>query len=101
MRNLAGQEPRGAGPGAVAIRRAARADAGALAPLLGALGHPVEPAAVAARLDALLGSARDAVLVAEEEEGGAVLGVLALDRGVLLHLPAPVARIGTLVVAEG
>ena len=81
------------------VRRATRADAEALAPLLGELGYPAEPAAVAARLGALLGSARDAVLVAEG--GGEVLGVLALHWGAMLHLPAPVARIGSLVVAEG
>jgi GNAT superfamily N-acetyltransferase len=84
-----------------AVRRAVRADAPALAPLLGALGYPAAPATVAARLEALLGSARDAVLVAEEGGGGAaMLGVLALHWGAVLHLPAPVARIGTLVVAE-
>lgn len=83
------------------IRRATRADAGALAPLLGALGYPAESAAVAARLEALLGSGRDAVLVAEDgAAGGALLGVLALHWGVMLHQPAPVARIGSLVVAE-
>lgn len=55
---------------------------------------------MAARLGALLGSARDAVLVAEDE-GGGMLGVLALHWGAMLHLPEPVARIGSLVVAEG
>lgn len=84
----------------IAVRRAARDDAPAIAPLLGAFGYPAEPAAVAARLDGLLGSGRDAVLVAEDGAGGAVLGVLALHWGAMLHLPAPVARIGSLVVAE-
>jgi GNAT superfamily N-acetyltransferase len=84
----------------VAVRRATRADAAALAPLLGALGYPAEPAAVAARLEALLGSARDAVLLAEAD-GEELLGVLALHWGAMLHLPAPVARIGSLVVAGG
>jgi GNAT superfamily N-acetyltransferase len=87
-------------PGSIAVRNAARADAEALAPLLGALGYPAEPAAVAARLGALLGSGRDAVLVAEDGDGGSVLGVLALHWGVMLHQPAQVARIGSLVVAE-
>ena len=87
-------------PGSVAVRRATRADAGALVPLLGALGYPADPAAVAARLGALLNSGRDAVLVAEGAEGGAVLGVLALHWGVMLHQPAAVARIGSLAVAE-
>lgn len=82
----------------IAVRRAVPADAAALAPLLGALGYPAEAAAVAGRLETLLGSPRDAVLVAEE--GGAALGVLALHWGVLLHLPEPIARIGSLVVAE-
>jgi GNAT superfamily N-acetyltransferase len=86
----------------IAVRRATPADAEALAPLLGALGYPAEPAAVSARLAMLLGSARDAVLVAEVDGGGgAVLGVLALHWGALLHLAAPVARIGSLAVAEG
>jgi GNAT superfamily N-acetyltransferase len=86
--------------GVIAVRRATPADAEGIAPLLGALGYPAEPAAVAARLETLLGSPRDAVLVAEEDGGGAVLGVLALHWGVLLHLAAPIARIGSLVVAE-
>ncbi len=87
----------------IAVRRAALSDAEALAPLLGALGYPAEPADVAARLRALLGSARDAVLVAEDGDGGGavVLGVLGLHWGAMLHQPAPVARIGSLVVAEG
>ena len=84
----------------ISVRRATHADAEVLAPLLGALGYPAEPAAVAARLGALLGSTRDAVLVAEGAEGG-VLGVLALHWGALLHLAEPMARIGSLVVAEG
>ena len=101
MPDLAEEEgPCAAGPGTVAVRRAARADAAALAPLFGALGYPAEPAAVGARLETLLGSARGAVLVAEGE-GEALLGVLALHWGTMLHLPAPVARIGSLVVAEG
>ena len=83
-----------------AVRRAVAADAAALAPLLGALGYPAAPAEVAGRLAALLASPRDAVLVAEEDGGGAVLGVLALHWGALLHLPEPIARIGSLVVAE-
>lgn len=86
-------------PGPIAVRRATGADAGALAPLLGTLGYPAEPEAVAARLETLMGSGRDAVLAAEGG-GGAVLGVLALDWGTMLHQPAPVARIGSLVVAE-
>jgi GNAT superfamily N-acetyltransferase len=99
MSDLAEEGPSAARPGTVAVRRATRADAAALAPLLGALGYPAEPAAVDARLEALLGSARDAVLMAEGE-GGAVLGVLALHWGTMLHLPAPVARIGSLVVSK-
>ncbi len=97
MGNLAEEGPRPPGP--VAVRRAARADAAALAPLLGALGYPAEPAAVAARLEALSGSARDAVLMAKA--GGEALRALALHWGAVLHLPAPVARIASLVVAEG
>ena len=92
-------QERNAAQGSVAARRATAADAQAIAPLLAALGYPAEPTAVAARLATLLGSPRDAVLVAEGE-GGAVLGVLALHWGALLHLPAPIARIGSLVVAE-
>lgn len=81
------------------VRRGTPADAAAIAPLLAALGYPAEPADVTARLAKLLGSPRDAVLVVEGE-GGAVLGVLALHWGAMLHLPAPIARIGSLVVAE-
>ena len=80
------------------IRPAEPADAPALVPLLAQLGYPAAAEAVAARLAALLGSPRDAVLVAEAE--GALLGVLALHWGGMLHLAGPVARIGTLVVAE-
>lgn len=89
-----------AGKAALAVRPATPADAEALAPLLGELGYPAEPAAVEARLRALLGSARDAVLVAEDGAGGAVLGVLALHWGAMLHQPAPMARVGSLVVSE-
>ncbi len=81
------------------IRDAKVADAEALRPLLAQLGYSAAPAEVAHRLGALLGSGRDAVLVAEED--GRRLGLLALHWGEMLHLAGPVARIGTLVVAEG
>lgn len=86
----------------VAVRRATVADAAGLAPLLGALGYPTEPAAVAERLATLLASPRDAVLMAEEAgSSDGPLGVLALHWGLLLHQARPVARIGSLAVAEG
>lgn len=50
--SLACDGPRTAKPAMVAVRRAGLADAEALAPLLCALGYPVEPAAVAARSSA-------------------------------------------------
>jgi len=84
---------------ATAVRPATPADAEAIAPLLAALGYPAGLAEVAARLAALLGSPRDTVLVAEGGDG-AVLGVLALHWGVMLHQPAPMARVGSLVVSE-
>lgn len=49
------------------FRPAARADAGALVPLLGELGYPAPEASVAARLAHLEGDAGQAVFVAEVE----------------------------------
>ncbi len=79
------------------IRPARPEDAPAIQPLLTTLGYPDADAALAARLQTLLGAPDAAVLLAEQ---GAVLGVLALHWTMMLHLPDPVARIGTLVVAE-
>jgi GNAT superfamily N-acetyltransferase len=83
------------------IREAREEDATRLPPLLGQLGYPEQAAGVAGRLRALLApGGRAAVLLAEAEEDGSLLGVLALHWGEMLHLDGPVARIGTLVVEE-
>lgn len=54
------------------VRRAAEADAGAIAALSGQLGYPTSEAAVRARLAAALGRGDSEVLVAERT--GAVVG---------------------------
>lgn len=90
----------GAATAAPRIREASLADAARMPPLLAALGYPEEAAGAAPRLAAMLRSGQACVLLAEDAAGDALLGLLALHWGEMLHLAGPVARIGTLVVAE-
>ena len=82
----------------VEIRHAGPDDAALIAPLLSQLGYPVEPAAVAARFAGLT-NVGDAALLAIR--GGDALGCATLHATPVLHRPASVGRITSLVVAEG
>jgi N-acetylglutamate synthase-like GNAT family acetyltransferase len=76
----------------VNVRAATAGDAAAIATLLGQLGYPTAPATVRARLERL-----DAEpLVAED--GGAVVGLAAVQIMHVLEHDAPVARLTALVV---
>jgi GNAT superfamily N-acetyltransferase len=85
------------------VRPASPDDATAIASLLGELGYPSSPDRVRARMMRLLThgtEARDAVLVAVDEDAGDTIGVLALHRFAALHDDADVALIMALVVGE-
>lgn len=81
----------------LAIRDARADDAAALAALLGELGFPAPAAAIAERLDAMLGAA-ETVLVAARD--GEPLGLVTVHVTRVLHRPTPVGRITALVVTE-
>lgn len=81
----------------MSVRRAAVADAPAIAVLLAELGYPLGAAEVERRLEALE-SGRSAVLVAEH--AGAVAGVLTLYMVPVLHEPGDWCRVTVLVVGE-
>ncbi len=81
----------------MSVRRAAVADAPAVAVLLAELGYPLGAAEVERRLEALE-SGRSAVLVAEH--AGAVAGVLTLYMVPVLHEPGDWCRVTVLVVGE-
>lgn len=79
----------------IAIRNANLADADAIAPLLGQLGHPSSPEQTRSRLREMLADARHAVFVAER--AGRVLACAAVERRFSLHDGAH-AELMTLVV---
>lgn len=81
-----------------APRRQRPEDAEQLGPLLGELGYPATPEAVRPRLDRLLASASDRVLVAEVEER--LAGFLCLHTPSAIHDDDPLGWITALVVAE-
>jgi GNAT superfamily N-acetyltransferase len=78
------------------IRPAQVGDAAAIAPLLGELGYPTDPAAVPARLQSLLDGPDTGVLVAER--GGRVIGLAAYQLTTLLYSSQPSCRLTALVV---
>ena len=80
------------------VRDATVADASALAPLLGELGYPVPPDALAARMRRMLGRDDHRVLMTERD--GAVLGLLALHVFPVLAYDRDLAMIMALVVTE-
>ena len=80
------------------VRDATLADASALAPLLGELGYPAAPDALAARLRRMLGRDDQRILVAERD--GPVLGLLALHVFPVLAYDRDLAMIMALVVTE-
>jgi aminoglycoside 6'-N-acetyltransferase I len=78
----------------VNVRPAAPGDAAGIAALLGQLGYPAAPEPVRARLGRLDAEA----LVADD--GGAIVGVAAVQVMHVLERDAPVARLTALVVRE-
>jgi GNAT superfamily N-acetyltransferase len=86
----------------VLIRPAARADASAIAPLLGQLGYPTTAESVAARFARVAGSENDLAWVAADpgEDPGAIVGFAAGHFFWPYELDRPVAELTALVVAE-
>ena len=82
----------------MSVRRAAAADAAAIAVLLAELGYPTAAVDVERRLEELEASGRSAVLVAEH--AGEVAGVLTLYMVPVLHEPGDWCRVTALVVGE-
>jgi N-acetylglutamate synthase-like GNAT family acetyltransferase len=82
------------------VRDATLADAGALAPLLGELGYPVEAADLAPRLARMLDRADQKVLIAEDGRGAA-LGLIAVHVFPALEYAEDIALITALVITEG
>lgn len=82
----------------VLVREASQEDAAALAPLLGELGYPVDADALRARIDRMLTSDDQKVLIAER--GNGALGLLALHVFPVLAYDRDLAMIMALVVTE-
>lgn len=80
------------------VREAVSEDAQQAAELLDQLGHPDDPASVAAGLRHLAATGSDRVFVAERD--GVLLGLRTLHWLPLLHRPMPLGRITALVVRE-
>lgn len=89
------------------IRFAVEADAAAISFLLGELGHPLEPAQVVRKLEAIRGSSLDRVWVAEfppdalADRREALAGLLSFHAIQMLHTPGNLGRITALVVHPG
>jgi GNAT superfamily N-acetyltransferase len=83
----------------VHIREAWLDDAEAVAGLLGQLGYPADAAAVAGRLERVLASEADLLLVSVD--GGRVVGLAGLQVGLALEYDGPVGKLSELVVDEG
>lgn len=82
----------------VEVREATIADTPAIAPLLGELGYPATPDALAGRMRRMLGRDDQKILIAEGD--GAALGVLALHVFPVLAYDRDLAMIMALVVTE-
>lgn len=82
----------------VVIRSPSTSDLEALASLLGELGYPASPTAVASRLDRLARHADIDVFVADR--GGVVAGLATAHIVEAIHVDEPVAMLTALVVAE-
>jgi GNAT superfamily N-acetyltransferase len=86
------------------IRLAAEADAAAISFLLGELGHPLEPARVVQKLEAVRGSSLDRVWVVEfppdasADRREALAGLLSFHAIPMLHTAGNLGRITALVV---
>jgi len=84
--------------GVVVVREATVADAAALAPLLGELGYPADPAPLEQRMARMLRRDDQKILIAENADGA--LGLLALHIFPVLAYDRDLAMIMALVVAE-
>ena len=84
--------------GAVIVREATVDDAAALAPLLGELGYPVDPAALSVRMRRMLRRDDQKILIAGNTD--AALGLLALHIFPVLAYDRDLAMIMALVVTE-
>lgn len=83
----------------VSVRAAGRADAEALARLMGVLGYPTEVDAMRVRLERILADADYATFLAEH--AGEPVGMVGVMRGLSYNHDAPYARIVALVVDDG
>jgi N-acetylglutamate synthase-like GNAT family acetyltransferase len=82
----------------VVIRDAAAGDVPAVARLLDQLGYPADEASVARRLERLLASSADRILVAESE--GEVVGVAGIHVSPALEYDADAAKVSAIAVDE-
>ncbi len=78
------------------VRHAAESDIPELARLFTVLGHPTSAEALAERWPAWVASGNIALVVAADD--GTLLGVITLCQTVVMHRPAPVGRITSLVI---
>lgn len=82
------------------IRRAVPADSPAIAPLLGQLGYPTTPDALAARFARVADNGHDIAWVAVDEDLGTTAGFAAGHLRWPFQLDSPVAELSALVVDE-
>ena len=82
----------------VEIRKATAADSALIAPLLSQLGYPADPHDVADRFAGLTSSGDTALLAMRN---GEAIGFASVHATPVLHRPAPVGRVTSLVVADG
>jgi len=82
----------------VEIRDADADDAVELAELIGQLGYPTEPAAVARRLERLAATGIDRIQVAEDE--GRIVGLVSVHVSRSLEYDGDAAKISAIVVDE-
>lgn len=80
------------------LRRAVESDIPELARLFTVLGHPTSAEALAARWPAWVASGNIALVAAADD--GTLLGAATLCQTVVMHRPAPVGRITSLVVDQ-
>ena len=80
------------------MREARLDDAEALAPLLGQLGYPTSPEAVASRIRRIDSSDADSLLVAELD--GKIVGLAGIHVSLAIEYDEPVAKLSAIVVDE-
>jgi N-acetylglutamate synthase-like GNAT family acetyltransferase len=80
------------------IRDARADDCHALAALIGQLGHPSSPAAVAARVERLGASDADRLLIAELD--GEVVGLASVHISLSVEYDEPAAKLSAIVIGQ-